>query len=156
MAVGERDRRPVIVSGGADGTMRGWDLQTGEPVLELVADHRGEVYAVAVGERDRRPVIVSGGADGTIRVWDLQTGEPVLDPLTGHDGKVYAVAVGERDGRPVIVSGGADSTVRVWDLQSGGHAALRIALQDLVLSVTSTADELEIGTATELLRIDLG
>ena len=119
MAVGERDGRPVIVSGGADRTIRVWDLQTGEPVLDPLAGHDGEVYAVAVGERDGRPVIVSGGADRTIRVWDLQTGEPVLGPLAGHDGKVYAVAVGERDGRPVIVSGGADRTVRVWDLQTG-------------------------------------
>ena len=119
VAVGERHGRPVIVSGGGDGTVRVWDLDSGEPVLGPLTGHDGAVTAVAVGERHGRPVIVSGGDDRTVRVWDLESGEPVLGPLTGHDGGVNAVAVGERHGRPVIVSGSDDRTVRVWDLESG-------------------------------------
>ena len=119
VAVGERQGRPVIVSGGGDRTVRVWDLDSGEPVLGPLTGHDGAVAAVAVGERHGRPVIVSGSDDGTVRVWDLDSGEPVLGPLTGHDGGVTAVAVGERQGRPVIVSGGDDRTVRVWDLESG-------------------------------------
>ena len=120
MAVGERQGRPVIVSGSdGDRTVRVWDLESGKPVLGPLTGHDGAVNAVAVGERHGRPVIVSGGGDGTVRVWDLESGEPVLGPLTGHDGRVSAVAVGERHGRPVIVSGGGDGTVRVWDLESG-------------------------------------
>ena len=88
-------------------------------------------------------------------MWDLESGEPVLGPLTGHDGEVKAVAVGERHGRPVIVSGSDDRTVRVWDLESERHATLRIELQHRVLSVASTANRLVIGTAAELLRVDL-
>ena len=86
MAVGERHGRPVIVSGGGDGTVRVWDLESGEPVLGPLTGHDGGVNAVAVGERHGRPVIVSGGDDRTVRVWDLESGEPVLGPLTGHDG----------------------------------------------------------------------
>ena len=86
VAVGERHGRPVIVSGGDDGTVRVWDLESGEPVLGPLTGHDGGVSAVAVGERHGRPVIVSGGGDGTVRVWDLESGEPVLGPLTGHDG----------------------------------------------------------------------
>ena len=88
VAVGERHGRPVIVSGGGDGTVRVWDLDSGEPVLGPLTGHDGGVTAVAVGERQGRPVIVSGGGDGTVRVWDLDSGEPVLGPLTGHDGGV--------------------------------------------------------------------
>ena len=88
VAVGERQGRPVIVSGGDDGTVRVWDLESGEPVLGPLTGHDGVVDAVAVGERQGRPVIVSGGGDGTVRVWDLESGEPVLGPLTGHDGAV--------------------------------------------------------------------
>ena len=124
VAVGERQGRPVIVSGGGDETVRVWDLDTGEPVLGRLTGHTGAVSAVAVSERQGRPVIVSSsdvssGDGGTVRVWDLDTGEPVLGPLTGHTGGVGAVAVSERHGRPVIVSGGGDGTVRVWDLESG-------------------------------------
>ena len=60
----QRQGRPVIVSGGGDGTVRVWDLDSGEPVLGPLTGHDGEVTAVAVGERQGRPVIVSGGFDG--------------------------------------------------------------------------------------------
>jgi WD40 repeat protein len=117
VAVGERQGRAVIVSGGADETVRVWDLDSGELVLGPLAGHADRVTAVAVGVRQGRPVIVSGG-DRTVRVWDLDTGEPALGPLTGHAGPVYTVAVGVRQGRPVIVSGSWDRTVRVWDLDT--------------------------------------
>jgi len=118
LAVGERQGRLVIVSGGYDGTVRVWDLDSGEPVLGPLTGHDDWVSAVAVGQRLGRPVIVSGGGDRAVRVWDLDSGEAVLGPLTGHRGPVGAVAVGKRRGRPVIVSGGG-RTVRVWDLDSG-------------------------------------
>ena len=114
------DGTPVIVSGGDDGTVRVWDLESGDPVLGPLTGHDGGVTAVAVGALpDGTPVIVSGSDDGTVRVWDLESGDPVLGPLTGHDGVVRAVAAGVRQGLPVIVSGGDDGTVRVWDLESG-------------------------------------
>ena len=130
VAVGERRGRPVIVSadgvsvyGMADGTVRVWDLESGEPVLGPLTGHKDGVEAVAIGQRQGRPVIISGGMDGTVRVWDLESGEPVLGPLADPElGVVRAVAVGERQGRPVIISGGhggQGGIVRVWDLESG-------------------------------------
>ena len=117
VAVGQRQGRPVIVSGGVDRVVRVWDLDSGELVLGPLTGHSGEVAAVAVGQRQGRPVIVSGGVDRVVRVWDLDSGELVLGPLTGYSGEVAAVAVGQRQGRTVIVSG--DRAVRVWDLDSG-------------------------------------
>ena len=74
VAVGELEGRPVVVSGGDDGTVRVWDLATGTPVGDPFTGHTGAVNAVAVGELEGRPVVVSGGDDGTVRVWDLAPG----------------------------------------------------------------------------------
>ncbi|MCK2215867.1 serine/threonine protein kinase [Actinomadura sp. ATCC 31491] len=113
------DGRPVVVSGGYDGTVAVADLATGAPVGAPLKGHRGPVWSVTASELDGRRVAVSGGLDGTVRVWDLATGAPVREPLTGHRGSVESVAAGDLGGRPVAVSGGLDTEVRAWDLASG-------------------------------------
>ena len=56
MAVSADGRRAV--SGGRDGTVRVWDLDTGAP-LHTLTGHGGWVHAVAVSADGRRAV--SGG-----------------------------------------------------------------------------------------------
>jgi WD40 repeat protein len=58
----------TAVSGGADGTVRVWDLARTAAPRELTG-HTDDVYAVAVSTDGR--TAVSGGHDGTVRVWDL-------------------------------------------------------------------------------------
>jgi WD40 repeat protein len=119
VAIGDLKGRPVVVSGGGDGTVRVWDLARGTLVGEPISGHEGWVGVVAVGELEGRPVIVSREW-GTVRVWDLARGTLVGEPITGHMNQVStAAAVGELEGRPVVVSGGGDGTVRVWDLARG-------------------------------------
>jgi WD40 repeat protein len=60
-----------IVTGGADGTVRVWDRETGVEQAVLTG-HTGLVLAVAVTPDGRQ--IVTGGGDGTVRVWDRDTG----------------------------------------------------------------------------------
>ena len=111
VAVSADGRRAV--SGGGDGTVRVWDLDTGTAMRALTGHDRA-VGAVAVSPDGRRAV--SGGDDGTVRVWDLDTGKTVRT-LTGHRGPVFAAAV-SADGHRAV-SGGEDGTVRVWDLDTG-------------------------------------
>ena len=168
VAVGERRGRPVIVSGGSEqvmysddgqsGSVRVWDLESGEPVLGPLNSFDGWAEAVAIGVRCGRPVVVSGGLG--VQVWDLESGERVLSPLTDEDWNgqyrwVRAMAVSEWRGRPVVVSGGDDRMVRVWDLEAERPEILRIELQHQVWSIASAAEGLVIGTSAELLRVDL-
>ena len=104
-----------IVSGSADETVRVWDAQTGQSVMDPLTGHGNWVTSVAFSPDGRH--IVSGSADKTVRVWDAQTGQNVMDPLAGHNNLVSSVTFSP-DGRH-IVSGSYDKTVRVWDAQTG-------------------------------------
>jgi WD40 repeat protein len=70
-----------LVSGGDDGTLRWWDMQSGECVREpCLGDryreaHQGTVQALKVSPDGSR--LASCGDDGAIRLWDLESGEPL-------------------------------------------------------------------------------
>ena len=110
VAVSADGRRAV--SGGNDGAVRVWDLDSGAAVHALPV--HGWVHAVAVSADGRRAV--SGGDDRMVRVWDLDSGA-AMHALAGHGGKVRAVAV-SADGRRAV-SGDDYGAARVWDLDSG-------------------------------------
>jgi WD40 repeat protein len=62
----------VLISGGSDGSMRWWDLQSGE-CLAMRQGHQGVVQSLESSPDGRR--LASCGDDNTIQVWDLQSGE---------------------------------------------------------------------------------
>ena len=112
-----------IVSGSRDGTLRVWNLATGE-CLHLLQGHTASVRCLSLGPKEG--TIVSGSYDHTCRLWNLLTGE-CLGVFEGHSSKVYAVT----STRGEIFSGSLDGTVRVWDAESGecckvfeGHRSL--------------------------------
>ncbi|MGH8887418.1 MAG: WD40 repeat domain-containing protein, partial [Egibacteraceae bacterium] len=59
-----------VLSGGADGSVRVWDLATGK-LIRALEGHSGPVWAVAAAPDGQ---VLSGGDDGSVRVWDLATG----------------------------------------------------------------------------------
>ena len=101
-----------IVSGGIDGMIRMWDVDTGKELWGWKQSQ--DVLSVAFLPDGKRAV--SGEAEGTIRIWDAAEGKE-LKKLTGHTGGVDALAVSP-DGS-LLVSAGADKTVRVWDTDTG-------------------------------------
>jgi WD40 repeat protein len=103
----------VGLSGGNDGTVRVWDLDTGH-CRHTLEDHSGWVNSVAVRGDGR--VALSGGDDGTVRVWDLDTGD-CLHILEGHTSRVNSVAMTANG--LFALSNSQDGTIRVWELDTG-------------------------------------
>jgi WD40 repeat protein len=62
----------LLVSGGSDGMLRWWEVQSGECVREREA-HQGTVQALKVSPDGR--FLASCGDDGAITLWDLERGE---------------------------------------------------------------------------------
>jgi len=107
-----------FVTGNQDGTVRLWDVQTGNE-LRSFGKQRPAVTCVAVSSDGR--FIAANWNDGPSAqcgtvIWNLATGIEVRK-CVGHTGMVNAVAF-TRDNRRII-SAGSDQTVRVWNLATG-------------------------------------
>src|SRR5882762_8249678 len=126
-----------VVSASFDYTIRIWNSETGDIILDPLEGHTRSVRSVVFSPDGRR--IVSASGDETIRIWNSETGEMMLGPLKGHTDTVVS-AVFSPDGR-LIVSASFDKTIRIWDSRSGdtvlgpleGH-------QDMVCFAVFSAD----------------
>jgi WD40 repeat protein len=100
------------LSGGADKTLRLWDVRSGDLVRAFPAGC--VVNGLAVSPDGR--LALSAGWDGSVRLWQLDNGREVRS-FAGHPDPVLSVAFSP-DGRQAL-SGGLDGTMRLWDVDSG-------------------------------------
>jgi WD40 repeat protein len=110
-----------LLAGGADGTVRVWDVNSGMQDRQF-EEHEGRINALAITPDGRTAVSVSNG--GTIRLWEVASGRQVLS-FHGHCDRVLSVAVSP-DGR-VIATGSRDFTVLLWDATGLGGQGRRHA-----------------------------
>jgi WD40 repeat protein len=132
-----------LASGGADRTVRLWDLTTGHCVHTL-ARHTDKVGSVAF--RADGLLLASGSSDGTIVLWDVATGKEVR-VLAGHSTAPSLLAFSP-DGK-TVAAGGADGTVRLWDLASGQPGQPRGGHQGVVRAVAFSPDGQLLASAGE-------
>jgi eukaryotic-like serine/threonine-protein kinase len=99
-----------LATGGGDGTIRLWDVQT----MEVTALLRGHTAVRAVAFAPDGRSLVSGGEDGTVKVWDVTPGSDP-DTLKGHKSNLSSLAFSD-DGKTLAVADSLDKTVKLWDL----------------------------------------
>jgi WD40 repeat protein/serine/threonine protein kinase len=106
-----------VAAAGGDGTIRIWDLASGQ-VLQTLRGHDRYVFSVAFSPDLEH--LASASADRTIRVWNLATGKEVFQK-PGHPGDYTGVAymvAFSPEGRHVI-AGNEDGYATVWHAIDG-------------------------------------
>lgn len=98
--------RPALVATTVDGSVHGWDLDSGHELWPAIT---GAAVAVAPTALDGRAAVVARNRDGTVVVHDLATGDAVGPPLGDPQpadprALTWHVETAELDGTPVYVA----------------------------------------------------
>lgn len=105
-------REDLLVSGGEDGLVRLWGLDSRQ-LQRALRGHTGWVHAVAISPDGS--LVASAGEDEVIRLWSTTDGRQVA-VLPGHEKRIRALAFMDRAGE--LVSGAEDGLIKYWDLSS--------------------------------------
>lgn len=138
---------PWLASGGADGTVRLWDVRHPFSESLSLAGHLAPVDHIAFSPAGRW--LASSSADHTVRLWDLQAAPPVAQALS-VEGSVFQLTFSPR-GRWLAVAT-LDGMVRVWDMTAAPQVnAPRLLAQQYtgVISAMFSADEQRLMTASQ-------
>ena len=104
----------LLASGGTDGLIKVWRLDTGKCLREILA-HDGAVVSCLTFSNDGTHVL-SGSHDTTCREFGLRTSR-MLKEFRGHASYVNSCYYSLVDGGNAlrVLTGSADGTVRIWE-----------------------------------------
>lgn len=103
-----------LVSGGADRTLRVWDLASGGKCVSSLVGHTGWVTSIREWGSN---TIISGSTDRTIALYDARVSKMPLFTLRYHDAPISDILAGSRTD-PIIISASAEGAIATWDFRS--------------------------------------
>jgi len=137
-----------------DGSLRVWNLESGEQIGNDWRDGESGVFTMALSPGGN--IIASGSRDGSMRFWDIDTGKVIIGWMA-HTDTITSLCWSRDGGR--VVTGSYDGTVRVWNLESreiileiktrlrDNQRPIAIYSADATMIATTSAQSLEIWDA---------
>ena len=123
------------VTGGPDGSVKVWGLETGKLIAAVATAHPGGTRAVAFDPAGT--VLATAGADKTVRLWSIGEKALELRKMDGHDGPVTSLAFSP-DGTHLAAGTGVakkSGAVNVWEVATGKLAYALTGHEDIVTCV---------------------
>lgn len=125
----------TLLSAGADGIIRVWDLQSGQ-ILRTLTGHTNAIYKAEFSPNEK--LIGSSSRDQSVRIWDFASGRE-LHKFEGFNCSVKSVAFSP-NGKTVAAAGN-DGFVKLWDVKTGRELKTLVHTEspDVDISVYSVA-----------------
>lgn len=124
----------TLASGGEDGVISWWDLQT-EKLSNTLKTHSSAIYALALSADGQ--ILASGSADESIKIWNLGNRKQ-LHTLSGKSKGIRTLAISP-DGQ-TLASGDAVGTIEIWNLLTGERLNSFSGHEILVTSIAISPD----------------
>ena len=128
-------------AGASDGSLRWWDVKTGQ-IQHQIKAHESSVGSVAFSEDGHR--LVSGADDLMARVWDSASGR-ALAAVGPHATRVTAVYL-DRSGDRLLT--GSGTTARLWNAATGAALGMFGGAIGQVRSVALSHDGLTVAAGS--------
>jgi serine/threonine protein kinase len=143
VAFSSSPRGPLLASGGADKTVKLWNLDT----LDRMRTYRGhQDFITALAFAPGGKTLASASLDGGIRLWSTSSNR-LLRRLYGHRGRVGGLSFSP-DGQ-TLASSGADGQLRLWDVERGRTIRTLTGHTGAVNSVSFSPDGSRLASAGE-------
>jgi len=98
-----------IFSGGEDGLIRIWDVETHKQVGSI-AGHQGDVNSLDVSPDGK--LLASAGDDRLVRIWEIATGA-LRQEFTGTELQQFSATFSPRG--DLLAAAGDDNVIRLWE-----------------------------------------
>jgi WD40 repeat protein len=103
---------PILAVGGADKTIRLWDVTNPYSPPTVLTGHEREITALAFAPDGQ--TLATAAFDQTIRLWDMNNLSRLPLVIPHHEGTIASLAFAPD--RQTLASTGADRTINLWDV----------------------------------------
>ncbi|MBD2128701.1 protein kinase [Microcoleus sp. ZQ-A2] len=139
----------TLATGSEEGTIKFWNLQTGE-LKKTFKGHTSAVNVIVFSPNGQ--TLASGSADESIKLWNLNT-EGVLHTLSGRSKGISAIVM--TPDSQTLVSGDRVGNIEFWNLKNGERINAFAGHEILVTSLAVTPDGQTIVSSSQDNRIKL-